>query len=407
MKILHILSQYPDSTGSGIYLQAILRQARKRQHINDLIAAINSNRRPDLHALAAEQVSLVEFLSPHLPFALPGMSDVMPYRSSRFQDLTVDQISAYKQAFLQRITRQVETFRPDIIHSHHLWLLSSLIKDNFPNIPLVTNCHGSDLRQYQLCPHLRHLVRRGCTHIDKVLALTTVQKNEIMEIHGFSEEAISIVGAGYNDNIFSWSEKAAAPPIHISYCGKLSRAKGVPWLLKAFHKHGLEDVHIHLIGSGSGPEQKECLELAYHLGKQVTFHGAMSQEQLAGHLRNSHIFILPSLYEGLPLAILEALACGCRVIATDIPGCRAIAEKLDSGLLTLIQPPRLHDVDSPLPEDEPVFIEAIGTSLRKIVHEARQHPSLPRTAIEKNTRNFTWHNVFSEIEKNYFALTEA
>ena len=405
MKILHVLSQYPDSTGSGIYLQAILRQAKEQQHINNLIVGINAGRVPDINKnIAADRVSLVEFNTPQLPFALPGMSDVMPYMSSRFQDLTTDQIQTYEKVFLHTIEKQIEEFSPDIIHSHHLWLLSSLLKNNFSNIPLVTSCHGSDLRQYQLCPHLRHRVQHGCARIDKVLALTNVQKDEIIKLYGFSEDTVAIVGAGYNDKIFSFSEKATPPPVHISYCGKLSRAKGVPWLIKAIHRLSSETVQLHLIGSSSGPEQSECMKLARHLGSQVTFHGAMSQEQLASHLRKSHIFILPSLYEGLPLAILEALACGCRVIATDIPGCRTIAEKLDGGLLTLIQPPRLHDVDSPLSEDEPGFIEGIGKSIEKAILLARQNPSLPQSVVKKNTRFFTWRNVFQEIEKSYSEL---
>ena len=386
MKILHVLSQYPDSTGSGIYLQAILQQARQRQHTNSLIAGINAERRPDIESIGADRVALIEFNTPKLSFALPGMSDVMPYPSSRFYDLSIDQVQAYEAAFLQAMQKQIAACPPDIIHSHHLWLVSSLIKDTFPDIPLVTSCHGSDLRQYQLCPHLRERIHRGCTRIDKVFALTGAQQEEIRKIYGFTEEAIAIVGAGYNDAIFSWSAKAPTPPIHICYCGKLSRAKGVPWLIQAIEELNLKSIHLHLLGSGSGPEKEECLKLAQGLEDRVTVHGPMSQEQLAWQLRNSHVFILPSLYEGLPLAILEALACGCRIIATDIPGCRAIAEKLDDGLLSLVQAPRLQNVDSPLP--------------------AQRQPSLPQRTIEKNTRNFRWQAIFEKIENIYYDLLD-
>lgn len=404
MKILHVLSQYPDSTGSGIYLQAILQQADMRRHHNSLIAGVNSDRHPDSERIDADPVSLVEFNTDQLPFALPGMSDVMPYRSSKFSELSNEQLQAYEQSFLRTVQHHIAAWEPDIIHSHHLWLLSSLLKENFPHIPQVTSCHGTDLRQYRLCAHLRNHVKQGCRNIEKILALTTPQQEEITNLYGIDKNRIMVVGAGYNDTVFSWSSKPEPSPVQISYCGKLSRAKGVPWLLKAMSKLDPNSAHLHLIGSGSGLEEKECLRLAQSVSGQVTIHGPMSQEQLAKQLGNSHIFILPSLYEGLPLTILEALACGCRVIATDIPGCRALAEEFDEALVSLIQIPRLQGVDTPLSEDEPNFIHEIAAALNKTVLLAKKQPFLPRNILERSIRDFTWGTVFGEIEKVYVDL---
>ena len=87
-------------------------------------------------------------------------------------------------------------------------------------------------------------------------------------------------------------------PVQIIYAGKLSNSKGVPWMLKAFSKLENSNWKLHLVGSGSGKEKEECLKLAKRLGDKVETHGAIHQSELANIMKRSHIFILPSFYEG-------------------------------------------------------------------------------------------------------------
>ncbi len=403
MKILHVISQYPDSTGSGIYLQAILRESHKLGHNNGLIAAANNTRKPQL-TTALDHFSLVQFGKSPLSFALPGMSDVMPYSSTKFKELSEYQLKCYESAFLQQIRPLIDAFSPEIIHSHHLWLLSSLIKINYPEIPVITSCHGSDLRQFRLCTHLQDRVLEGCRNINKVLALTKSQRQEIINLYGISKENIDIVGAGINDTLFSWAPKPSNLPIKITYCGKLSRAKGVPWLLKALTVSTMRNYELHIIGEGAGRDKVECIELARTLGDRVMFHGNLQQNALAAHLRKTHIFILPSLYEGLPLTVLEALACGCRVITTRLPGCVEIYNKIGSKLIHMLDLPRLVETDVPYSEDETEFIHNIRDGLEKVYQLTTLQPSLNKELVQKKMQPYTWHKVFSRIEKCYFDI---
>ena len=178
IKILHLLSQRPDSTGSGIYLQAMLQKASANGHQNYLLSGIESDRLTVVECLPEQHCSFVKFGN-DIPYRIVGMSDVMPYESPRFCDLNDSQLRAYHDAFALKIKHAVDTFHPDIIHSHHLWLLSSLTKRLFPKIPMVSTCHGSDLRQFQNCPHLQEMVLSGCKRIDAVMALSQAHKYEI------------------------------------------------------------------------------------------------------------------------------------------------------------------------------------------------------------------------------------
>ena len=89
MKILHIISQRPECTGSGIYLQAIMKQAALKGYTNHLVAGIPDATTPDPDIIDHNLCTFVRFETDKLPFPVTGMSDVMPYESSRFSEMTV------------------------------------------------------------------------------------------------------------------------------------------------------------------------------------------------------------------------------------------------------------------------------------------------------------------------------
>lgn len=97
----------------------------------------------------------------------------------------------------------MNNFHPDIIHTNHLFLLSALVRKLFPDLPIVTTCHGTDLRQYVNCPHLRHFVKRYCQQLDRVIALTNDQKTEIVHTYEIPPEKIIVAGGGYDETVFN------------------------------------------------------------------------------------------------------------------------------------------------------------------------------------------------------------
>ena len=234
LKILHLLSQRPDSTGSGIFIQAMMQEAAALGHKNFLLAGISSHDSGLIDGIVEKRALFVKFDGADVDFPIPGMSDVMPYESSRFGDLSQADLDNYETAFSQRLQSAVDQFMPNIIHSHHLWIVSSLARRLYPHIAMVTTCHGSDLRQFQNCPHLRDRVLSGCRHIDVVMALSKAQKDEIVRLYNLAPEKILIVGAGYNERLFYSDTKPEPNPVQLMYAGKLSNAKGVPWFLRLF-----------------------------------------------------------------------------------------------------------------------------------------------------------------------------
>lgn len=343
----------------------------------------------------------VRFNHTVLDYTIPGMSDVMPYPSTRYRDLSKKQLDRYEHVFGETLCLAAKDFTPDIIHSHHLWLASATARRVLPDIPLVTSCHSSDLRQFQQCPHLQEKVLRYCRKIDRVLALSKEQAVEIMSLYDIAEESIDVVGGGYEKEVFKYRPKSDAPPVHLLYAGKLSFSKGVDQLLETVMELGDKNLHLHLAGSGTGNEARRCLDLAEKAGTGVTVHGRIEQRDLAELMARCHVFILPSFYEGLPLVVLEAMASGCRVITTNLPGCREVLSGADKDLIRMVPLPEMVNIDQPNPKDIPLFKRKLATAIVEMAEDVRAAPSPSIDDIEQVTAPYSWRAVFAKIRESY------
>lgn len=392
-RVLHLLSQKPGWTGSGVALDAMVRLAAEsgwEQRVSVGISAHDPS--PAVGGLEAGHIDPLLFESELLPFLVPGMSDVMPYPSSRFSAMTRGEVGRYFSAWMGHIGRIVADFQPHIIHSHHIWVMSSLVKSIASSIPVINHCHGTGLRQMELCPALAEEVRAGCSRNEAFVALHQEHSTLLQAQLGVDAHRISIVGNGFRDDIFYEPERPVIGPT-ITYAGKLSRAKGLPWLIKAVEKLALRNsgIVLHVAGSGSGPEA-DAIRRQIDLSERVVFHGQIDQRKLANLFRESTVFVLPSFYEGLPLALVEAAACGCRLVATKLPGVVHELEPQLGELLELVDLPRLQRMDTPVAEDLPAFVDNLAAA----IHRSLAKPPLEGTS--GHVRSMTWQAVFERIE---------
>jgi glycosyltransferase involved in cell wall biosynthesis len=380
----------------------MIHQSKTFGYDNYLVAGVSSGWNYDVAFIEKGKSLFVNFCSGDISCDIPGMSDVMPYESSRFCDLSPKELAEYEDAFSKTLSIAVKEFKPDIIHSHHLWIVSSLARQLFPDIPMVTTCHGTDLRQFQNCPHLQEKVLQGCRKINMIMALTEAQKDEIIGLYKVPTEKVIVVGVGYNDKLFYLGAKPNHGPIQLVYAGKLSKAKGVPWFLHALSSINSPAWQLHLIGGGSGEEKEHCLTLAKELGGRVHIYGALPHEDLAEIMRRSHILVLPSFFEGLPVVILEGLACGCRIVATDLPGIReVIGNSYTTDLITLIRTPRLRHIDQPYMEDEYSFEQDLKNAIQKQLDASHNYKEIDLSPIQDKLKAHTQKGIFEKVREVY------
>lgn len=406
MRILHLLSQRPELTGSGVYINQMIQQAQARDHENAMLAGV-----PEDFYHQADKIHCRTFFlrfGRDLPHPVTGMSDVMPYPSTRFRDLNAAQLDAYEQSFAELLHLAIQDFQPDVIHSNHLWIMSALTRRRFPDLPIVASCHGSDLRQFRSNPHLQKRVLNDCRNLDGVLALSQIQRDEIACLYGIDREKIHVTGVGFNSQTFRWAAKDPTPPLRIVYAGKLSNAKGVPWLLRAFETLGDPDLLLDLCGSGTGPEKEQIVADAQKMGVRVRLHGNLEPACLAEVMQAAHIFVLPSFFEGLPVVLLEAMACGCRMVATRLPGVEEVFSRLQGNGVCLVDLPEMQDIDTPLPHAENAFVDHLATALREQVAISREKPrTSPCSEAEKLLARYSWDAIFEGVETIYRQLHTA
>ena len=87
--------------------------------------------------LGSDHLVPVLFEHAELDFPVPGMSDVMPYRSTVWSRMDAGMLDRYRAAWRRHLRAVIGAYRPDLIHAHHVWLVSSLLRDVAADIPLV------------------------------------------------------------------------------------------------------------------------------------------------------------------------------------------------------------------------------------------------------------------------------
>lgn len=338
MNILHVTAQKPAATGSGIYLTKLAQSLCELKSVGrqGILAGVYAE---DLSALrsalpAGATLFPVVFDSEKLPFHIFGMSDVMPYPSCQYSDMTGSQLSAFKESFLDVAEKAVAQLNPDVILCHHLYLLTSLIREHFPEIPVYGFCHNTDLTQLRAHNRNRDYIRSQISLLDGIFALHQESKRAIIDLFNIPADKIYVIGGGYDPDIFynsssehtkPYNTKLCSQPVQLIYAGKLSAAKGVPSLLHALtYVHDKEPLlSLSLTLAGGAGDEKEFATIKSLINTSpypIKMTGRVSQKELASFYRKNDLFILPSFNEGLPLSVIEALACGLHVIMTDLPG---------------------------------------------------------------------------------------
>ncbi|HSY51644.1 MAG TPA: glycosyltransferase family 4 protein [Thermoanaerobaculia bacterium] len=426
-RLLHTLSQRPGRSGSGIFLGAMVRQAARRgyaQHV--VVAGPPGTTAAELPPLLHDEVSPIVFPSDDAPFPLPGNSDVMPYPTTVFSSMTATQIEQYLGASRRVMERARDAFRPDVVHAHHLWLMTSLARDVFAGVPLVITSHNAELRQAIKAPHLVPRVLAGVRDAEKVCVLTPQSVADTIETFGIAPERIAITGAGYSDELFHPPTRPRAEILAelrecygielpenealVTFIGRTSLAKGVPFLLEAASRlrGHVAPFRVVLLGAtGSGDHGRAMDELVKAAGPLVIHTGAKAPEAIARVLQVSSVFVLPSLFEGLPLTMLEALASGCPAVVSALPTIASWVPQpwRDLGFIELVPPLATTDADVPVDGDVERFVDDLAAAIARKLAAAPDDASRRMLAAELTPHS--WSAVFERYERIYREVTAA
>jgi glycosyltransferase involved in cell wall biosynthesis len=197
---------------------------------------------------------------------------------------------------------------------------------------------------------------------DAIIVPSAGSRDYIRDRYKISRE-ISVIPNFVDTDLFRPLEKSKPAERDVCFVGRFSSEKNLISLLKA-----CSGTDISLTLTGSGEIGEELKSYARSNGMNVTFTGNIPNSSLPQLLNRHKVFILPSLYEGMPKALLEAMSCGMPCIGTDVSGIREIINHRDNGYLCGTEPDSIRKAIKDVLEDHELR-EHIGRNARRTVME--------------------------------------
>ncbi len=313
--------------------------------------------RQTVHGLQRRGVE-VQFVS----HALDG--DIAPaplqtqLRALRFKTVTLPM-----PGYAEQVERVLDEFRPDVVHCS--WSFS--LRDG--QIGRMARRRGAaTVATFHLpyaAPHtargrvLQGLYRYHVRHLlqyDACIALSEGQRDLLVEA-GYPASRIEVIHNGVDVERItpgpsSLKQRLGARFVVLSM-GRLDPEKRVPALIRTFLDLGWPEDHV-LVVAGDGVQRNRVRRLAEGHANVHVLGVVSSDEERLSLLRGADVFVLPSTAEGLALSMLEAMAAGCAVIATDVGEDGAALG--DAGMRIPANPlaPQLRAALETLRDDEPL-----------------------------------------------------
>jgi glycosyltransferase involved in cell wall biosynthesis len=183
------------------------------------------------------------------------------------------------------------------------------------------------------------VVRPAARRAAAVLTVSESSKNEILEWARVPPSKVVVVGNGASSAFTSCGPKAATPQPYFLYVGNFKPHKNVPRILEAFSRSGLAN-DFRLVMAGL-PDVKTVAKIRnLKLSHRVSCAGSPSDSDLAAFYRGATALVTPSLAEGFGLPALEAMACGCPVVAAHRGAQREVLG--EAGIL--VNPESIEDI---------------------------------------------------------------
>lgn len=237
--------------------------------------------------------------------------------------------------------------QPDIVHAHFLTDAAKILPlMERTKIPFVVTAHGYDATMYD--EHLKTFTEgrlllerrtRLIKRVDKIICVSEFIKEEL-KLKGYPAEKLVVAYLGVDLTMLPPRNVAPDKTKGILTVGRLVEKKGTRYLIEAYARlpAALRMAHqLQIIGDG--PLRAELELLARSLNVSPLFLGAQPRATVIEHLKSASLFVLPSIRadngdaEGMPIAIMEALATGVPICIFDDQPMAPLLKVKNAGLL--------------------------------------------------------------------------
>lgn len=221
-------------------------------------------------------------------------------------------------------------WKPDIVHAHVFTAgVVAIILGKLYRIPVVITEHTANFAMHDLTGDQLRKAKIAIGRADLVLPVTEAMKHDILA-YGIKNDFLVVPNA-VNTEIFLPLPSPAQEHRNkkLLLVAALRPEKGVPYLLQALNQLKAMRGDFSLDILGSGPEQAKYEHMMKELSLEniVSFHGSQNKQVVAEFMQNCDFYVLPSIVEQLPCVLIEAMACGKPVLATNVGGVSEIVNE--------------------------------------------------------------------------------
>jgi glycosyltransferase involved in cell wall biosynthesis len=246
----------------------------------------------------------------------PPMAD-LPQENKHFQYRKVTGKFLWSQLFLPlelNLKREIDVF---FTPAHYA--------PRFCPVPLIVTIHDLSYFYYrdeflkEDLYKLKNWTKYSLDKAVKVIAVSKTTKKDIMKFYSVPDEKIEVIYNGYEKRTQNNNIKIKIEKPYLLYVGTLQPRKNITTLIKAYSLLKKDSPEFKLVIVGrKGWLYEEIFELVkeLRLENEVIFAGYVPDEELAGYYKNAFSFVMPSLYEGFGIPVLEAMSYGCPVISS-------------------------------------------------------------------------------------------
>lgn len=223
----------------------------------------------------------------------------------------------------------------DLVHAH--WIIPQGIVQSFFKKPYIVTGHGGDVTSLNK-GILRRLKKRSLKKAGYITVVSNHLKSEVLKLYDTNDVDVISMGCKTENfgkqfavpNYFHQGDKKV-----VLFVGRLAEKKGVTYMIEAMKQ--IDNAKLVIVGDGPLREQLE--EQAKEQGDKITFLGSKTHDQLKVIYASADIFAAPSItakdgdMEGVPTAIMEAMASGLPVVASASGGISELIEDSRNGVL--------------------------------------------------------------------------
>jgi glycosyltransferase involved in cell wall biosynthesis len=260
-------------------------------------------------------------------------------------------------------------------------------------LPTVITVHTNYLSRYiGLWENLHGLAMIGLGRlfgrsVRHYIAVTKYAAGRLQHLLGVPPDRVTPIHNGLRvdglpSNCLPFSDRKI-----ICTVARLQPEKGIEFLLKALARVRVPDWECWIMGDGPDRIRLERLSRDLQLTPHIVFTGTLSRDRVLETLSRSRLMVLPSLYEGLPYALLEAMAMGVPVVVYRVDG---LEEAVPEGRNGIMVPPR--------------DIEALGMSIRRLMEDPGLAEQMGREGQRLVSEHFSLDQMISNTRRIYQQL---